>query len=82
LLICYQHSETSSADTHEFGRQLSAELLNSDSNIQGDDRLNEIAEQIVWNELGSIASRITRTEVHVNGVKGTLKIDFARDTGS
>jgi hypothetical protein len=47
--------------------------LNSDNNIQGDQRLADIAEQIVVNELGSFASRITRAEVHlqdVNGAKG------------
>jgi hypothetical protein len=47
--------------------------LNSDNNIQGDERLSEIAEQIVLKELGSFATRVTRTEVHlqdVNGAKG------------
>jgi hypothetical protein len=47
--------------------------LNSDSNIQGDERLNEIAERIVLGELCSFATRMTRTEVHlqdVNGAKG------------
>lgn len=47
--------------------------LNSDSNIQGDDRLTEIAETSVVSALGHLANRLTRIEVHlsdVNAAKG------------
>lgn len=47
--------------------------LNTDANIQGDDRLAEIAEDMVASGLGHLADRITRVEVHlvdVNGAKG------------
>ncbi|MBZ0259280.1 MAG: hypothetical protein K8F90_01585 [Hyphomicrobiales bacterium] len=42
--------------------------LNSDSNIKGDERLAEIAEQIVLNGLGNLAPRLTRVEVHLQNV--------------
>ena len=45
--------------------------LNSDSNIKGDERLNEIAEQIVVKELGPLAARMTRAEVHLQDVNGS-----------
>ncbi|HEY9037467.1 MAG TPA: HPF/RaiA family ribosome-associated protein [Roseovarius sp.] len=47
--------------------------LNTDANIQGDDRLAEVAETIVAASLGHLSSRLTRTEVHladVNAAKG------------
>lgn len=47
--------------------------LNSDSNIQGDERLADIAEQIVLHSLGNFVQRLTRVEVHlknVNAAKG------------
>ena len=45
--------------------------LNSDSNIKADERLNEIAEQIVVKELGPLAARMTRAEVHLQDVNGS-----------
>ena len=47
--------------------------LNTDSSIQGDDRLAEIAETIVTGALGHLTGRLTRVEVHiadVNAAKG------------
>lgn len=47
--------------------------LNTDSNIQGDDRLAEVAEDITSSALGHLTSRLTRIEVHladVNAGKG------------
>lgn len=47
--------------------------LNTDSNIQGDDRLAEIAEDIMSSALGHLTGRLTRIEVHladVNAAKG------------
>lgn len=47
--------------------------LNTDSNIEGDERLTEIAEDIVTSALGHLGSRITRVEVHLsdaNAAKG------------
>lgn len=47
--------------------------LNTDKNIQGDDRLAEVAEEVVTTALGHLAERLTRIEVHlvdVNGAKG------------
>ena len=47
--------------------------LNTDSHIQGDDRLAEIAEGIVTAALGHLTERLTRVEVHladVNAAKG------------
>jgi len=47
--------------------------LNTDSHIQGDDRLAEIAQTAVTSALGHLTSRLSRIEVHladVNGAKG------------
>lgn len=47
--------------------------LNTDTNIQGDDRLAEAAETTVTSALGHLTDRLTRVEVHladVNGAKG------------
>lgn len=47
--------------------------LNTDSHIQGDDRLAEIAETIITSSLGHLTNRLTRIEVHltdVNAAKG------------
>jgi hypothetical protein len=47
--------------------------FNTDTHIQGDDRLAEIAEQIVTGAIGHLAPRLTRIEVHVadvNAAKG------------
>jgi len=39
--------------------------VNTDRNIQGDQRLEEIAEQIVTQAVANLASRLTRIEVHL-----------------
>lgn len=47
--------------------------LNTDANIEGDDRLAEIAENTITGALGHLTPRLTRVEVHladVNGAKG------------
>ena len=47
--------------------------LNTDANIQGDDRLAELAEQTVTSALGHLTDRLSRIEVHVadvNAAKG------------
>ncbi|HDR29252.1 HPF/RaiA family ribosome-associated protein [Rhodovulum sp.] len=47
--------------------------LNTDSNIHGDERLAEVAEQMVTSGLGHLTGRLTRVEVHLvdtNGAKG------------
>lgn len=47
--------------------------LNTDSNIQGDDRLAEVAEDSISSALGHLTGRLTRVEVHladVNAGKG------------
>lgn len=47
--------------------------LNTDHNIQGDDRLAEVAEAVVTGALGHLAGRLSRIEVHLadaNGAKG------------
>ncbi len=47
--------------------------LNTDANIQGDDRLAEVAETMVTSSLGHLTSRLTRIEVHLadeNAAKG------------
>jgi hypothetical protein len=47
--------------------------LNTDSHIEGDDRLAEVAEAAVASALGHLTDRLTRVEVHlvdVNGAKG------------
>ena len=45
--------------------------LNTDSSIQGDDRLAEIAETIVAGAIGHLTARLTRIEVHVVDVNAT-----------
>ena len=47
--------------------------LNTDTNIQGDNRLADLAETIVTSGLGHLADSLSRIEVHladVNGAKG------------
>lgn len=47
--------------------------LNTDSNIRGDERLEDVAEQIVTSALGHLTERLSRVEVHLvdtNGAKG------------
>ncbi len=47
--------------------------LNTDANIQGDDRLAKVAEQTVATMLGHLTDRLSRIEVHladVNGARG------------
>ena len=47
--------------------------LNTDSTIQGDERLAEVAQTIVTGALGHLTGRLTRVEVHivdVNVAKG------------
>jgi hypothetical protein len=47
--------------------------LNTDANIQGDERLAEVAEQTVASALGHLTDRLSRIEVHladVNASKG------------
>jgi hypothetical protein len=47
--------------------------LNTDANIQGDERLAEVAENTVTSALGHLTDRLSRVEVHlvdVNGAKG------------
>lgn len=39
--------------------------LNTDHNIQGDDRLAEVAESLVSGALGHLTGRLTRIEVHL-----------------
>ena len=39
--------------------------VNTDHNIQGDERLAEVAESIVADGLGGLAGRLTRVEVHL-----------------
>jgi hypothetical protein len=47
--------------------------LNTDANIQGDDRLAEVAEKALTSALGHLTDRLSRIEVHladVNAAKG------------
>jgi len=47
--------------------------LNTDANIQGDERLAEVAEATVTSALGHLTGRLSRIEVHlvdVNAAKG------------
>ena len=47
--------------------------LNTDANIQGDDRLAEVAENLVVSSLGHLIDRLSKIEVHladVNSDKG------------
>lgn len=47
--------------------------LNTDANIEGDDRMTEIAERTVASTLGHLTDRLSRIEVHladVNAGKG------------
>ncbi|GLQ57838.1 hypothetical protein [Devosia nitrariae] len=47
--------------------------LNTDANIQGDDRLAEVAGQTIASALGHLTDRLSRIEVHladVNAAKG------------
>lgn len=40
--------------------------INTDSNIEGRDRLFQQVEDSVWSELGRFGERITRVEVHLS----------------
>lgn len=47
--------------------------LNTDNNIQGNERLAEVAETVVTSALGHLTDRLSRIEVHLadmNGAKG------------
>lgn len=44
--------------------------INTDHNIQGDERLAEVCEQLVTSTLAPISSRLTRVEVHVKDMRG------------
>ncbi len=47
--------------------------LNTDANIQGNDRLADVAETVVTSALGHLTDRLSRIEVHLadaNGDKG------------
>lgn len=47
--------------------------LNTDANIQGDERLAEVAEAVITSALGHLTDRLSRIEVHladVNAAKG------------
>ncbi|MFO7806454.1 MAG: HPF/RaiA family ribosome-associated protein [Paracoccaceae bacterium] len=47
--------------------------LNTDSNIEGDTRLAQVAEDIVTSAVGHLSGRLTRVEVHLidtNAAKG------------
>ncbi|CUH67667.1 hypothetical protein TG4357_03139 [Thalassovita gelatinovora] len=44
--------------------------INTDHNIQGDDRVAEVCEQIVTDALAPISSRLTRVEVHIKDIRG------------
>lgn len=39
--------------------------LNTDSNIQGDERLAELAEEAITSALGHLTGRLSRVEVHL-----------------
>lgn len=47
--------------------------FNTDSHIQGDDRLAEVAETTVSSALGHLTARLTRLEVHLVDVNGAGK---------
>ena len=42
--------------------------FNTDNNIQGDDRLAEVAENTITSALGHLTNRLTRVEVHLSDV--------------
>jgi len=44
--------------------------INTDHNIQGDERVAEVCEQIVTDALAPISSRLTRVEVHIKDIRG------------
>jgi hypothetical protein len=44
--------------------------LNTDANIQGNERLAEVAETLVTAELGHLTDRLSRIEVHLADVSG------------
>ena len=44
--------------------------LNTDANIQGNDRLAEVAETVVTSALGHLTDRLSRIEVHLADVNG------------
>jgi hypothetical protein len=44
--------------------------LNTDSNIQGDERLAQIAESVATSALGHLTDRLSRIEVHLVDVNG------------
>ena len=53
--------------------------LNTDSNIKGDERLAEVAEEIVAAGLGHLTDRLSRIEVYladVNAAKGGVGIYY------
>ena len=44
--------------------------LNTDANIQGNERLADVAETLVSEELGHLTDRLSRIEVHLADVSG------------
>lgn len=44
--------------------------VNTDHNIKGDERVVEVVEDIVKSGLKSVASRLTRVEVHIKDIRG------------
>lgn len=44
--------------------------LNTDHNINGDERLGEIVEEVVTAALAPVANRLTRVEVHIKDIRG------------
>ena len=44
--------------------------VNTDHNIQGDERLVEVCEQIVTEALAPIAKRLNGVEVHIKDIRG------------
>lgn len=45
--------------------------LNTDANVQGDDRLAEVAEQTIVSALRHLTERLSRIEVHLADVNAT-----------
>ncbi len=45
--------------------------LNTDANIQGDNRLSEIAQNLLTSSLGHLTGRLSRIEVHLADVNAT-----------
>jgi hypothetical protein len=46
-------------------------LFNSDNNIEGNFRMADRVEDLVWGTLSRVEGRLTRVEVHVGDIDGT-----------